>query len=169
MSHILITGSRAKHWTPDTRHDAIAKLGHIVRKAKLARCEQLIVGDANGIDTWLLELARDYRMPTQVFGVQPRPRRAAQEVISMTRFISYVQVHNVPQGTKRGYTMRDEYMVDLLTNLSAQPRVYALWNGASPGTKATVEYALKRGIERVFVWCPAFPGNGWRKGSEVFG
>jgi hypothetical protein len=101
---------------------------------------EIHVGDASGVDFWVLELAVAHNLHTFVYGAHGKLRVP-------TRFASkWADLFYTPvlpaqaNDPKRGYLIRDEILVDSVD------MIYGLWNGYSNGTRYTLDYAKKQGV-----------------------
>jgi predicted Rossmann fold nucleotide-binding protein DprA/Smf involved in DNA uptake len=130
---VLITGSREA--TPAMR----ARVEEVMLWVK-RQGYTLLVGDAPGVDAHARVCAEALAVPTTVYGAygKLRGRRRINE-----------QVVVVPEA----YAVRDRLMAQ------ACDLCVAVWNGRSPGTKATCEYARRLGKRVVVRTCGAAGGR----------
>ncbi|MBE2196840.1 MAG: hypothetical protein IAE83_21895 [Anaerolinea sp.] len=85
----------------------------------------VVVGDAPGVDTEIINASKRLNIPIVIFGITAMPRMD-------THGNAYVQV-------KRGnFNYRDQIMIDLAD------RWIGLWNGRSQGTAKAAQYARKQ-------------------------
>jgi hypothetical protein len=113
---------------------------------------QVLVGDASGIDAVVAAEATMMGVPIMVMGTGQIPRSENQkEFGQLTKgFIGpqpfYDSVgKNSSESAREGYTRRDREMVD------RADVVVGIWNGHSPGTKGTFDYAVTSG-KRAFLF-----------------
>ena len=115
MTKLLITGSRE---ASNRMIDVAVKAVH---RAKLLDWE-IIVGDASGIDTCVIRICDELRVPVTVYG-------GYNKIRNRSKFGK-----NIPLD--QTYVQRDAYMA------GECDKCYAIWNGVSRGTKLTYQMAL---------------------------
>lgn len=116
---ILITGSR------DATPEMLELVDQIVLDAK-ADGDEIIVGDADGVDARVIYQCDLLKVPVTVYGAYSKMRR-----LSKTGF-NY--------GLKGTYPERDRYMAE------KAEECIAVWNGVSRGTEITFNAAKLLGI-----------------------
>lgn len=122
---LLITGSR------DASPAMLDYARRVVERAKVNGWE-IVVGDASGVDSAVIEACCVLGVTYQVFGITPDPRNGPKG--------NYVRVDAT------SYLTRDEVMC------RRADRCIAIWNGeharhgGPSGTEYTYNYALKLGI-----------------------
>lgn len=133
-THVMIAGSRY----------ATREMLDYARRA-VQRAHQLgwtlLVGDnPKGVDMAVVQECRRLKAKVIVVGIANFPRNYGCKhgnYIKVTR-----DLYRVSRGDLLGgYTARDRWMVD-----NAQ-RCLFVWNGDSPGTKTSYDYAVQRGKE----------------------
>ena len=114
-----------------------------------------ISGMARGVDMWaaeiVLELKEKYpdikliaAVPFEGFELKWSKENKAQynDILSKADFVKYI----CPKFSYSSYQTRNEWMVD------HSAKVIAVWNGEKSGTKNTVDYANKCGVELVNIY-----------------
>lgn len=119
-SRLLITGSREA--TPAM----LAEARLIVAQAKDAG-QAIVVGEAAGVDAEVIAACDRLSAPVEVYGGYACLRRRTAFGRNIVLFCEY--------------PARDRAMVE------KSDRVIAIWNGLSPGTRLTFEYARGLGVE----------------------
>ena len=122
MTRLLITGSRQA--SPEMLH-------YVYRLVEYAREKgwSIIVGDAEGVDSAVVDNCWAQGVAFTCYGISQRPRLPTCSVRGFIAAPEYEQVG-------RDYLDRDRYMV------SQCDRVMAVWNGVSRGTRYTYDYAV---------------------------
>ena len=145
-------------WGYDEDDPRCAALKERLRRAIVDACEQgyrhFICGMARGVDFYACEavllLRRDYPdvtveaaipCPSQPEGWPEAERARWQSLVDRCDYETVVQDHYDAGCMQR----RNRYMVD-----HAQ-RLIAVFDGQEGGTRRTVEYAMRRGLEIVYV------------------
>ncbi len=118
-----------------------------------------ISGMARGIDMWAAELVLDERKendkiklicasPYQGFECRwdMKERERYESIINRADAVKHVCAHY----SRQCFQLRNVYMVD------RSARVIAAYNGESGGTKNTIDYAKRRGVEVINI----FDGDG---------
>lgn len=92
---------------------------------------RIIVGDADGIDSVVVQAVERIACSYTCFGISEHPRNGAicYERVAVEEFFP----------AKKKYQMRDEFMIE------QADIVIALWNGYSTGTKHVADFALSLG------------------------
>ena len=145
------TGHRPEKlsWAED---EVISWLEEEIKKAIGDGFRTFITGMARGVDIWAAEIVlhlRDEGQPIHLICASPFEgfeksweadwKRQYQEVLRKADIVKYIC-----KGYSRTcFQIRNEWMVDHST------RVIAVFNGQPSGTKNTVDYALREGIEVV--------------------
>jgi hypothetical protein len=83
--------------------------------------DEILVGDANGVDTKVIEVCDKYNFKVTVFGGYHKVRNKTKTGTNLATGLTYPQ--------------RDALMAKLCTHCRA------LWNGSSSGTKLTYDFA----------------------------
>ena len=120
---LLIAGSR------DASDHMLGYAARIVQRAKELDWT-IVVGDAPSVDTVVINACDQMGVPVEVHGAYGRMRNGTQTGTNTA--------HEGP------YRDRDRIMVELCD------ACLAVWNGYSPGTRKTFEYAKRLG-KRVWV------------------
>ena len=123
---ILICGSRRllSENLIDRARSAVWRVWH--------KGDDLLVGDALGIDAIVVLTAEQLRLHYMCYGVSLVARNGAKRYSNVQRQLKH--------GTLRArYRMRDEWMIE------RADIVLAFWNGQSNGTKYCYEYAKAEG------------------------
>lgn len=150
MLNVGFTGSRAKYWENTSRLlpsplDRIDRLiGQILMRHRGPDDDPHIhVGDADGVDGLVVLNCRpaQYRpFPLTIYGLNGAWRNINKPYDMYLRANTHVSLDQTDfPDWKQGYAIRDKKMVDNVDKL------YAIWDGTSPGTKLTFEYAIKQG------------------------
>jgi hypothetical protein len=127
---VLIAGSRLP-----VSNEMIQATRRLVVEA-FSREDELLIGDAVGIDAIAADWAERLMMPYTVFGISESPRGFQTD-----RYFQVSRAALDAQGKEGSvYTQRDRFM------LSYANAVYCVWNGRSAGTKAVFELAKSKGI-----------------------
>lgn len=126
MTILLITGSR------DTTLEMLHYAYRVVDRVA-ALDWHIVVGDAEGVDTAVIDACKHYNVPFACYGIRPYPR-----------YTGHVPVYERINGD---YLARDRAMVD------KSDCCIGIWNGSSRGTKYTYDYAVKRGKQ---AWLKTF-------------
>jgi len=116
---ILITGSR------DATPEMLELVDQIVLDAK-ADGDEIIVGDADGVDSRVIYQCDLLKVPVTVYGAYEKLRRRAKTGLNY--------------GLKGTYPERDKYMAE------KADCCIACWNGVSRGTEITINAAKLLGI-----------------------
>lgn len=111
---ILITGSREA--TPAM----LELVDQLILDAK-ADGDEIIVGDADGVDARVIEQCDLLKVPVTVYGADEKLRRRAKTGYNY--------------GLRGTYPDRDKYMAEKADHCAA------VWNGASTGTRFTFQQA----------------------------
>lgn len=131
---VLISGSR----------DASDKLLNRVRGG-VARVhwnrDELIVGDAEGVDAYVVNLAQKMKIPYMAYGINTRARNGAKRYSGIRHLIKVEHFRN----PRSPYTMRDRYMVDRALV------VLCFWNEQSSGTLNVFKYACEVGKDAYLI------------------
>ena len=145
-------------WGYDEDDPRCAALKERLRQAVTDACEQgyrhFICGMARGVDTYCGEITLALRAqypeitleaaipcPSQPEGWTPEQQARWQALVERCDYETVVQDHYSAGCMQR----RNRYMVD-----HAQ-RLIAVFDGQEGGTRRTVEYAMRRGLEIVYV------------------
>lgn len=146
---VCFTGHRPEKLTM-SETDVKTGLTEQIRKAISERYTTFITGMAKGVDLWAGKIVADLRdsgsdikliaaSPYEGFGKgwAPEWQSLSQEILQRADLVKYVC-----SGYNKGCFMtRNKWMVDH-SNL-----VIAIFNGEKGGTKNTIDYARKQGIE----------------------
>ena len=136
---VLISGSR--YATREMLNVVCAVLHRIRYYA-----DELIVGDAHGIDAEAVRLAEQLNVPYTAFGIWNKARNGASSYVNVWCEVERRAGKIVGGQHKRAkvlYTHRDRFMVE------QADIVVCIWNGTSTGTKAVYDYALELGKDAV--------------------
>ncbi len=145
-------------WGYDEEDGRCAALkARLYRAAETACAEgyrHFICGMARGVDTYCAEIVLSLRRqypditleaaipcPTQADGWTPRQQERWRDVVARCDFETVVQDHYTAGCMQR----RNRYMVDHAS------RLIAVFDGREGGTRRTVEYAMQRGLEIVYI------------------
>ena len=114
-----------------------------------------ISGMARGVDMWAAEIVLGLKkahpqikliaaIPFEGFELKwsNESKKKYNEILKMADYIKYV----CPNFSYNSYQKRNEWMVD------HSARVIAVWNGEKSGTKNTVDYANKCGVELINIY-----------------
>lgn len=114
-----------------------------------------ISGMARGVDMWAAEIVLELKekfpdikliaaVPFEGFELKWSKENKAQynDILSKADFVKYI----CPKFSYSSYQTRNEWMVD------HSAKVIAVWNGEKSGTKNTVDYANKCGVELVNIY-----------------
>jgi hypothetical protein len=127
---ILIAGSR----TP-VSPAMIQATRRLVVEA-FSREDELLIGDAPGVDAIAADWAERLKMPYTVFGITDKPRG-----FQTVRYYQLSEAELKAQGEEgSAFNQRDRYMANY-----AQA-IFCVWNGSSSGTRALFDYAQSEGI-----------------------
>lgn len=124
---ILITGSRPQVGHEERyRPEMVAFAQELVQAARKDQVS-IIVGDAEGIDTVVIDTCKALSVPCTVFGAYGRVRIKGDwfEAVALDT----------------DYPGRNQHMVDLLPQT-----VFAVWDGYSGGTADCTKRAIKKGL-----------------------
>jgi hypothetical protein len=139
---LVISGSRSfaelnKAWA---RNQA-AKAVHAAKQ----RGWCVVVGDAMGIDSFIVEETFYQRVPVVVMGCEAVGRLRMTVVEEMATWL-------VPGGDRRGscFVVRDEALC-ALASLAPASGFYGVWDGVSRGTLHTAGFAKRYGLPGVLV------------------
>lgn len=122
---VLISGSR----------EANAELLQMVRAGVLKvwfRHDELLVGDAAGVDNYAVQQAENVNLHYMAYGIQRLARNGARRYTNVRSRLNTKYVTSYPQTL---YRLRDEFMVQ------QADVVLCFWNERSNGTKFVFEYA----------------------------
>lgn len=153
METVCIAGSR--HWYgADCLMSLYATLRGDLTPFDVAQ-RDILIGDAEGIDTWALHLAQSFPVHlcirhVAVYHIGARPRNHLQ----ITRNTNIVRVKCAENSPVRPYTQRDQKMID---DLGERGQWIGFWNGdaGSQGTLSGFEYAkLHSKTARLYRWNP---------------
>lgn len=136
---VLISGSR--YATTDML-DVVRAVLHRIRYY----ADELIVGDAEGIDAEAVRLAERMGVPYTTYGIWGKARNGASEYVNIWREVERRagKITGSPHTrSKILYTHRDRFMVE------QADIVICIWNGKSSGTKAVYDYAIELGKSAV--------------------
>ena len=146
---VCFTGHRPEKLTL-SETDVKAGLTEQIQKAVSEGYTSFITGMAKGVDLWAGEIVADLRdsgidikliaaSPYEGFGKgwSPEWQSLCQEISQRADLVKYV----CPGYNKGCFMTRNKWMVDH-SNL-----VIAVFNGEKGGTKNTIDYARKQGIE----------------------
>ena len=149
MRRVCFTGHRPEKLTL-SETDVKAGLTEQIRKAVSEGYTTFITGMAKGVDLWAGEIVADLRdsgadikliaaSPYEGFGKgwAPEWQSLYQEILQRADLVKYV----CPGYNKGCFMTRNKWMVDH-SNL-----VIAVFNGEKGGTKNTIDYDRKQGIE----------------------
>lgn len=145
-------------WGYDEDDPRCAALKERLRQAVTDACEQgyrhFICGMARGVDTYCGEITLALRAqypeitleatipcPSQPEGWTPEQQARWQALVERCDYETMVQDHYSVGCMQR----RNRYMVDHAR------RLIAVFDGQEGGTRRTVEYAMRRGLEIVYV------------------
>lgn len=131
---ILISGSR----------EASTELLERVRGAVgrvLWNRDDLIVGDASGVDEHVVQLAQQFNMHYMAYGIQRLARNGARRYTNVRMRLN----HAISLYPTTLYRLRDEFMVQQVDV------VLCFWNRQSAGTKYVYQYACKLGKEAYLI------------------
>ena len=114
-----------------------------------------ISGMARGVDMWAAEIVLELKeehpdlkliaaIPFEGFELKwsKENQKQYQEILAQADLVKYI----CPKFSYSTYQIRNEWMVD------HSARVVAVWNGEKSGTKNTVDYANKNGVELVNIY-----------------
>ena len=114
-----------------------------------------ICGMARGVDMWaaqiVLKLKEGYPQIKLIAAVpfngcerkwSKENKEEYKEILKNADYIKYI----CPEFSYSSYQIRNEWMVD------HSARVIAVWNGKKSGTKNTVDYANKCGVELINIY-----------------
>ncbi len=108
----------------------------------------IVVGDASGIDTFIIHRAFQRQVPTVILGCEQVGRLRVPLTVPMQE---WAQSWLVPGGTRRScFIIRDEALVSLALT-TPHRGFYGIWDGESPGTQKTAGFARTRGVPGVLV------------------
>lgn len=145
-------------WGYDECDPRCAQLKQRLRRAVCAACDDgfrhFICGMARGVDTYCAEIVLSLRpqypdltleaaipCPSQCGGWTPDQQARWHAIVDRCDFETVVQDRYGPGCMQR----RNRYMVDHAA------RLIAVFDGQDGGTRRTVEYALRSGLEVVYV------------------
>jgi len=125
MTNLLITGSRdASPAMLDAAYRAVERAHE--------HGWHIVVGDARGVDKQVIYACHLKGVPFKFYGITTAPRNSC--------CLEHIRECYVHCDTK-SYLSRDEIMV------RHADRCLAIWDGVSRGTKYTLDYARKLGIQ----------------------
>ena len=131
-THVMIAGSRY------ATREMLNYARRVVQRAHEKGYVVLVGDNPNGVDMAVVQECRRLKAKVIVAGITNIPRNYGCKhgtYIKVTR-----DLYRVSGGDLLGgYTARDRWMVD-----NAQ-RCLFVWNGDSPGTKTSYDYAVQRG------------------------
>lgn len=146
------TGHRPEKLTR-TEEDVKRSLEAAILKAIKDGYTTFITGMARGVDIWAGQIVLKFRQSNpelRLIIALPYPgcdsrwsaswKRQYAELLEAADLVKCIS----PQYSRALFQKRDEWMVDRVS------RVIAVYDGVSGGTKNTIEYAEKRGIEVVY-------------------
>lgn len=137
-SHLLLSGSR--EFPQEQIGTVKAYIHRVIARAK-AQNLYVLLGDAPGVDAWVIAECEEQDVPLTVFYPENRPIRHYPE---------HAKGHMVMSGMS--FRQRDHNMIELAESHHAI--VLGVWNGQSTGTKEVLDYAKRLNIEQVWVWTP---------------
>ncbi len=146
------TGHRPEKlaWSED---HAIAALDEKIRQAIADGYTTFISGMARGVDIWAAEIVlrlRDEGLPLHLICAVPYPGFQERWILPwQRRYNKILENADLVKCVSNAYDpgcfqRRNEWMIDRST------RVIAIYTGEPGGTKNTIDYALREGIEVVY-------------------
>lgn len=112
--------------------DEMIAHARLLVQESITRGENIIVGDASGIDQAVIDECALNNHPCTVYGISAKGRAD----------IPYYMPYEPVKGS---YTQRDRLIIDLAN------RCEFIWNGSSKGTEAAIKYASRFGAHHVYV------------------
>ena len=146
---VCFTGHRPEKLTL-SENEVKERLSEQIRKAVSEGYTAFITGMAKGVDLWAGQIVADLRgsgseirliaaSPYEGFGKgwSPEWRSLYLEILEKADLVQYV----CPEYNKGCFMTRNKWMVD------HSSLVLAVYNGEKGGTRNTIDYARKQGIE----------------------
>ncbi len=129
------------------------EIKHLLKKAIMQAVMDgyttFISGMARGLDIWAAEMVLELKKANDISLIAVSPYFGFEKHWDAVNKQKYYDIIDAADGvkfmqgeySKASFHIRNAYMVDNST------RVIAAYNGSSGGTKNTVEYARKKGLE----------------------
>jgi hypothetical protein len=132
ITHVMIAGSRY------ATREMLDYTRRAVQRAH-AKGYTVIVGDnLKGVDMAVVQECRRLKARIVVAGIAPSPRNYGCKHGTYIK-VGYETYFSSSHHMSSPYTARDRWMVD-----QCQTALF-IWNGDSPGTKISYDYAMLRG------------------------
>ena len=137
-----------------TERQTVKELETAIRQAIDDGLNVFISGMAPGVDIWAAEIVLRLRdkenLPIKLIAANPHPNFIDRWPEWKKRYTAVIEAADLTRDIcdryKRGvYQIRNEWMVD------RSARLIAAYTGEKGGTKNTVDYAARKGVQTVFV------------------
>ncbi len=153
MHRCCFTGHRPEKLL-ESEAEVVVRLRSAIQRAIDDGFKTFISGMARGVDIWAAEVVLAFRKTNQdihLICAIPHPdfekwwSAEWQERYNAVRRQADYEVTICEASSKSAYQRRNEWLVD------HSARVIAVYNGTKGGTRNTIEYANKKGIEVYYI------------------